>query len=259
MPVLTIDDFDLRYEQAGSGPPVVLVPGTGARGRTWWLYQVPALVEAGYHVYTLDNRHEGPLSIGALVDDLALFVERVVGGPCRLVGSSMGAHIVQELVLCHADLAAQAVLMASRARPDVLSRALGAAEKQLHDNAVTLPPEYAAVVRAMQNLSPSTLADPQRAQDWLDIFELSPEGDVRAQLDLDWDTDRRDAYRMISVPTLVMSFADDLVTPAPRGRELADCVPGARYVEIPDAGHYGYLEQPDSVNDSVITFFKEIA
>lgn len=264
--VLTVDDLDLHYEQAGSGPPVVLVPGTGARGRTWWLYQVPALVAAGYQVHTIDNRGAGspcpgPLTIHTLVGDLALFVERVVGGPCRLIGSSMGAHIVQELLVSRPELAVQAVLMASRARPDPLSRALTVAEKQLYDNEVTLPPSYAAVVRAMQNLSPRTLSDPQRAQDWLDIFELSPVGDpgARAQLDIDWDTDRRDVYRTVTVPTLVMSFADDLVTPAPRGRELADCIPGARYAEIPDAGHYGYLEQPDAVNDAVLTFFKEIA
>ncbi|MFI5835747.1 alpha/beta fold hydrolase [Micromonospora sp. NPDC051300] len=264
MPVLTVGDLDLHYEQAGSGPSVVLVPGTGARGRTWWLHQVPALVAAGYRVVTVDNRgagspHTGPLTVGALVGDLALFVERVAGGPCRLVGSSMGAHLVQELLVSRPDLAVQAVLMASRARPDALSRALTAAEKQLYDNAVTLPPGYAAVVRAMQNLSPRTLADPQRAQDWLEIFELSPAGDAgaRAQLDLDWDTDRRDAYRTITAPTLVVSFADDLVTPAPRGRELADCIPRARYAEIPDSGHYGYLEQPDAVNDAVLAFFKE--
>ncbi len=263
MATLTADGLDLRYEQAGSGPPVLLVPGTGARGRTFWLYQVPALVAAGYRVYTLDNRGagspvRGPLSLGGLVTDTAAFIEQIVGGPCRLLGSSMGAHIVQELLLARPGLVTRAVLMASRSRPDPLSRAFAAAERELYDNGVTLPPGYAAVTRAALNLSPRTLADPQRAQDWLDILEMSPPGDAgaRAQLEIDLDADRRDAYRAITVPTLVVSFADDLVTPAPRGRELAECIPGARYTEIPDAGHYGYLEQPDLVNDAVVTFFR---
>jgi pimeloyl-ACP methyl ester carboxylesterase len=53
----------------------------------------------------------------------------------------------------------------------------------------------------------------------------------------------------------VLSFADDLVAPAARGRELAAAIPGARYTEIRDAGHYGYLEQPEAVNAAMLRFF----
>lgn len=249
----------LRHEKFGSGPPVVLVPGSGARGRTYALYQVPALVEAGYRVYIVDNRPDAR-TIGELVADLTAFVERVVGGPCRLAGSSMGAHTVQELLVARPDLAVQGVLMASRARPDALSKAYAGAERALRDSGISLPPGFEALVRAMQNLSPRTLADEQKAQDWLDIIELSgTSGPVMPEVAaVDWDTDRRAAYRTITVPTLVVSFADDLLTPAARGRELADSIPGARYAEIPDAGHYGYLEQPGPVNEALLAFFKEI-
>jgi pimeloyl-ACP methyl ester carboxylesterase len=54
---------------------------------------------------------------------------------------------------------------------------------------------------------------------------------------------------------LVISFAHDLVTPAARGRELAAAIPAARYLEIPDAGHYGFLEQPKAVNAAMLDFF----
>jgi pimeloyl-ACP methyl ester carboxylesterase len=266
MPFVNTGAVRLHYEESGGGDAVVLVPGTGAAGRTWRLHQVPALVAAGYRAITVDNRGVRPsdpakpgLTIADLVADTAGLIERLVGGPCRLVGSSMGAHVVQELLLARPDLVTQAVLMASRARPDAYSRALSAAEQSLYDARVQLPAGYDAVVRATQNLSPRTLQDERAVQDWLDVFEMAApdvtDTGIRAQLDVDMRTDRLGAYRRITTPTLVVAFADDLVAPAARGRELAAAIPGARYTEIRDAGHYGYLEQPEAVNAAMLEFF----
>jgi pimeloyl-ACP methyl ester carboxylesterase len=40
-------------------------------------------------------------------------------------------------------------------------------------------------------------------------------------------------------------------------REVADAIPGCRYVEIPACGHAGPFENPDVVNHHVIEFFAE--
>ena len=267
MPAVTVGEVTISYEVAGHGEPVLMIPGTGARGRTYAVHQVPALVAAGYRVVTVDNRGvggSGParagLTVGDLVADAAAVAEQVCGGPCRMIGSSLGAYVVQELLVAHPALATQAVLMASRACPDAVSLAVAAAERDLYDSGVELPPSFDAVTRALQNLSPATLQDAEAAQDWLDIFELSPpdrtDPGQRAQLDVVLDRDRRSAYRAISVPVLVMSFADDLVAPPGHGRELASAIPGARYAEIPAAGHYGYLEQPAAVNATILPFFR---
>jgi pimeloyl-ACP methyl ester carboxylesterase len=266
MPAIGVGDITLHYEESGRGAPVLLIPGTAASGRSWWLHQVPALVGAGYRAITVDNRgvgRSGPaapgLTVGDLVADTVAMIERVAGGPCRLIGTSMGAYVVQELLLVRPELVSQAVLMAGRARPDAMSLAVAAADRVMAAAGVALPPEYDAVNRALQNLSPRTLEDPESAQDWLDILEMSPtdwaDPGQRAHLDVVVDTDRRPAYRGIRVPTLVLSFADDLIAPEARGRELADTIPESRYVRIADAGHYGYLEQPAAVNDAILGFF----
>jgi pimeloyl-ACP methyl ester carboxylesterase len=59
MPAVEIGDVSVHNDEYGSGEPVVLIPGTGARGRTWSLHQVPALVDAGYRAITIDNRGAG--------------------------------------------------------------------------------------------------------------------------------------------------------------------------------------------------------
>jgi pimeloyl-ACP methyl ester carboxylesterase len=112
-------------------------------------------------------------------------------------------------------------------------------------------------VKALQNLSPRTLNDDERLQDWLAVFEMAaPEPSaVRGQLGLQLIPDRRPAYRRISRPCLVSGFQDDLVVRPHLSREVAAAIPGARYTEIPGCGHYGYLENPAAVNSAIIEFF----
>ena len=36
---------------------------------------------------------------------------------------------------------------------------------------------------------------------------------------------------------------------------MADALPNGRYLEIPDAGHLGFIERPDAVNGAILEFF----
>lgn len=250
---------DLGVLDTGTGDPVVLVMGTGATGRVWHTYQVPALVGAGHRAITFDNRGIRPgfepgFTVADLVADLAGLIDRLGVGPCALVGTSLGAYVVQELLLVRPDLATAAVLMATKGRPDVLRTRLAQAEKVLFDSGTRLPPEYAAVVHAMHHLSPHTLD--RDAADWLDLLELSARTDagVRAQLDLEPGPDRLADYRHITTACHVVAFADDLITPPHLGREVADAIPGATFEVIGNCGHYGYLEDPAAVNASLLAF-----
>ncbi|MGJ5892703.1 alpha/beta hydrolase [Streptomyces sp. V2] len=265
MPISRINGIDLSFEDTGHGEPVVMVMGSGSAGRAWHLHQVPALVAAGYRVVTFNNRGIPPTSpcadgftIDDLVADTAALADHLGLGPCRFVGTSLGAHITQELCLARPDLVTDAVLMATRGRTDVFRRAHARAEREFHDLGRELPPRYAATLRALQYLSPASLDEDKEIQDWLDIFEVAPvahSGGHRAQMDIDITTSRLAAYRAIRARCLVIGFADDLVLPPHLAREVAAAIPGARWTEIADAGHYGYLERPDQVNAALLEFF----
>ncbi|GHJ41198.1 alpha/beta fold hydrolase [Streptomyces sp. TS71-3] len=265
MPSARINGIRLHYEDTGRGEPVVLVMGQGAGGRAWHLHQVPALVRAGYRVVTFDNRGIPPsdecpdgFTVDDMVADTAGLADHLDLGPCRYVGVSLGAHIVQELMLSRPGSVRQGVLMATRGRTDAMRSAMAAAERALHDSKMVLPPGYAAWIRALRNLSPRTLDDDARVRDWLELFTFSPQPDgpgVRAQMDLEIPSGRLGAYGAIDVPCLVIGFADDVALPPHLGREVAAAIPTARYQEIAGCGHYGYLERPDDVNRVLIEFF----
>lgn len=70
----------------------------------WQLHQVPALVAARYRVATVDNRSippsdecTGGMTIEDLVGDAAALIEHLGGRPARVVGTSLGSRIPQEL------------------------------------------------------------------------------------------------------------------------------------------------------------------
>jgi pimeloyl-ACP methyl ester carboxylesterase len=264
MALARVNGITLNYDDYGAGEPVVMVTGTGAPGRIWRTHQVPALRGAGHRVITVDNRGipptdpgTEPFTLADMVDDVAALIDFLGLRPCRLVGFSLGALIVQELLVRYPDAARQAVLIGTQGRTDALSAAVSAAEIELADAAIKIPPRYAAVVTALQSLSPRTLNDPDQLRDWLDILELSPAdpASVRAQRGLEMLGDRLVAYRAIACPCLVIGFADDLVVRPHLSREVADAIPGARYQRIDGCGHFGCLERPDQVNAAIVEFF----
>lgn len=263
MPLTALNGIQLNVDVTGSGPLVVLVMGTGGPGRVWKSYQVPALVKAGFRVVTFDNRGIAPsaecaggITMADMVGDTAAVIEHF-GAPAHVVGTSLGSRVVAELALARPELFGKAVLFTATARPAPVTTTLNKGEQALYDQGVQLPVEYAAAIKAMLNLSPHTLADPAKAQEWLDIFEFSSgkgTPGTRAQLGLDRSQDRRAAYAGIRVQSLVVGFADDQMVPTRFCREVAQAIPGARYVEVERTGHYGYLERPDEVNKVLIDF-----
>ena len=266
MPLAKLNGIDLNYDVTGDGPLGVLVMGTGSPGRVWRTHQVPALVKSGYRVVTFDNRGIAPssecaggMTLDDLVADTAALIEHLGGGQARVVGTSMGARVTQELALARPDLVSHAVMMATFGRTTAFRAHLSKAEKDVHDAGIELPASYRAAMTAMQNFSPKTLADDAAIGDWLAVLEYSggrKTAGMRAQIGLEMraGTDRLTAYRQISAKSLVIGFADDRMIPVQQCRDVAAAIPGAQYVEIADTGHFGYLERPDAVNAAIIEF-----
>jgi proline iminopeptidase len=59
------------------------------------------------------------------------------------------------------------------------------------------------------------------------------------------DYDVRPQLHAITAPTLVIAGAHDWVTAPAASEAIAADIPGARLVELPDAGHFGFSETPE--------------
>jgi pimeloyl-ACP methyl ester carboxylesterase len=172
----------------------------------------------------------------------------------------MGSFIAQELMLARPELVRQAALMATRGRHDRVREFFRSAEREFAATGVEVPPAYEAKLRLLESFSPRTLNDDRSAGDWIDTFTMwpaRPTPGIRAQYDVAPERDRLSAYRSISTPVLVIGFADDLVMPPHLGAEVADALPNGRFLEIADAGHLGFLEQPHAVNSAILDYFAD--
>jgi class 3 adenylate cyclase len=69
-----------------------------------------------------------------------------------------------------------------------------------------------------------------------------------------FDIDIRPVLPTLSVPTLVLHKADDILVSAEQGRYAAEHIPGARYIELRGVSHYLAEEDADRTADLTVEF-----
>ena len=58
----------------------------------------------------------------------------------------------------------------------------------------------------------------------------------------------------LAVPTLVITAEHDQVIPPAAVEEVAGLIPGAQFVQLPQAGHSPYFETPERFNETIAPF-----
>ena len=105
MPLAAINGLNLYYEEAGSGPPLLLIAGLSGTTLGWAML-LPALA-AHFRVITFDNRGAGrssappgPYTTRQMADDAAALLEHLgIDAGARASASRSGGMIAQELAL----------------------------------------------------------------------------------------------------------------------------------------------------------------
>jgi pimeloyl-ACP methyl ester carboxylesterase len=259
----TAGPVELSYRSYGEGNPVLFLPPAAARSDVWLAHQVPAVVAAGWRAILVENRGippspapPGPYRLADLADDTAGLIGRLGLAPCCVVGASLGAMIAQETAARHPELLQAVALVGTRRRADLFRQMLTRAAV-IRMLATARPTESDVLAQLAQMFGPATLADERAVADWAEVIRRNP---VRgagpaAQYQALIGADQSGLLGQVSVPCLVVAFGADLVTPPASCREVAGTIPGCGYVEIPDAGHMGFLERPAAVNNALLAFF----
>jgi len=238
-------------------PAIVFLHGAGCDHTVW---QLPARWFAwhGYSVLAPDlpghGRSEGP-PLGAL-GDMARWVAALLDAAgvrqAALIGHSMGAAIALEAAAAMPERVTRICLLGTASAVPVNSDLLRTALEE--------PQRAYQMMTAWAHASAAKLGGNPVPGLWmtggtLALFARNQPGVLYTDLAAcnAWTTGA-DAARGLRCPALVLVAANDIMTSAKSGRELAALIPGGRLVTIPDCGHMLLAEAPDGVLDALTAF-----
>ena len=170
-----------------------------------------------------------------------------------LLGFSMGGYVAREMVRLAPGRVQSLALVATSSRADLPLLV----EQRTKAARATPLGTFRGLGRAAiaQSLHPDHAANEALvAQVRIMGERLGREVFVRQSLIVrDADTGR---LAGISCPTLVVAAADDQLRSLEEARELADGIPGAQLVTVPNAGHLIPLEQPQALASAISVIFR---
>ena len=239
-------------------PAVLLLHGLGADGTSWTL-QFPALIEAGFRPLAPDapgfggsHYDRGGWNIRRVAGQMAGLLEELGTGPAHVVGLSMGGVIAQQFVLDFPQMTKSLVLVStfSALRPQDFSGWWYFIRRSV--SVLTLGLEAQAQVVA-RRLFPDSKDQALRDMYLAIVSRADPRAYRKAMFSLGLFDSRKRLGR-IKAPTLVVTGADDSTVSPARQRLLAQGIPGARQVVIPQAGHAVSVDQPEQFNQALLEF-----
>ena len=261
MPLCQVNGIDLYYEETGTGPPLLLIPGFGGNTLDWDA-QVPALAEH-FRVIAVDNRGAGrsscpfgPCTVALMADDAAMLLDHLDVPRCHVVGHSMGGLIAQELALTYPQRVDRLVLFATFARSTPVLDSWLNFYVQSCDHGVDARGRTLWVMPWF--LTPAFMADHERVEatldEWMNDPYPAPALGRAAQAAACQTYDSRERLPSIAAPTLVLFPAEDILTPVSCSQELAERIPGARLQVLPRGGHVPSVEYPEDINGALLAF-----
>jgi len=264
MKTLAVNGIRLAYVDEGSGPPLVLVHGFPL-DHAMWDAQIEAL-KGEYRVIVPDLRGfgqsevtEGTVTMGQFADDVAGLLDALgVREPVVLVGLSMGGYVAFQFFRRHRGRLRALVLCDSRAVADTPQAA--AVRRETAEKVLGEGPGSLVENMPSKLLAAATLKDRPGVAESLGrvIASTDPRAIAAASLGMAERSDVTAMLPEIDCPTLVVVGSEDAISPPEEMRRIAGAIPGARLVEVPDAGHMSPMENPAAVNAALREFLASL-
>jgi pimeloyl-ACP methyl ester carboxylesterase len=253
--------------EAGSGEPLLMVHGGNGVGAHW----IPLMTRLVGSRMIVPDRPGCGLTDGFLYDGVdmrahgAIFLEGILDAleveAASIIGNSMGGYFALCFALAHPDRVRKLVL------------AGGPAGSGRAASSVPPPPE-AIEARVKRSRQPGRggddgpVADPSRIpDDLLELFDASlalPGGEeswrsiLRNTHPNRMTFDLHSELEQLRTPTLLIWGEQDRIDPPiPAAIAIADHLPNARLVLLPDAGHLTWFDKPDECATLVTEFLRQ--
>ena len=273
----------LWYRDIGAGLPIVVLHGGPDFDCNYLLPELDRLAD-GFRLIYYDQRGRGrsagnvqpeDVTLQSDIADIELVRRHFQLGSVAVLGHSWGGLLALEYALRHPECVSHLILLntAFASHADLL---LFQESRRAHSVAALDQMRALAATTGYQEGDPQSVAAYYRVHfsatlrrpEHLDAIVkrvtagTTPEGILKAraiEARLYQDTWSRPEYdllpalRHFHVPTLVIHGDADFI-PAACAARIAEAIPGARYILIPDCGHFSYLECLEAVREAIDAF-----
>ncbi|MFI1204211.1 alpha/beta fold hydrolase [Streptomyces sp. BHT-5-2] len=263
-----IDDGELFYETAGSGPAVVLLHG-GMLDQHMWDEQFAWLVNSGLRVVRYDSRGHGLSSTvtgdWANHDDLVALLDALDIPRAVLVGLSHGSRIALDAALAHPSrvsalfLAAPGLSGRTFTDPFIL--------EHIREQVAAIG-EADGAERYVEHFLRMWVDGPYRAPaamhpGFRERMRASASANVEVHADglgagMPLEVGAADRLGEIRVPTAVLDGDLDSTDISANAHAIALQVPGARRIRVPAAGHMVNLENTPRFDQELHAFLSSL-
>lgn len=261
--LVSLERGAVRVVDEGAGAPILLVHGFPL-DHTMWRAQIAAL-RTTHRVLAIDLRGFGIPALNAEVgevvtmeqfaDDCAEALDALdVREPVVFGGLSMGGYVAWQFWARHAARLAGLILCDTRAAADTADAARG--RRDMADRVLREGPQFLVELMAERLFARATRANrPECVTELRRVMGATAPRSIAAALrGMAERLDMTKRLGEIQIPTLVVCGESDVISTATEMRGISQAIPGARYVEVPDAGHMAPLEQPEFVNQAIAEF-----
>ncbi len=272
------DGSPLFYEswgERGGTTPVLLCDGIGCDGYVWRYLKSDLGTRFTLHPHYRGHGRTAPpkdparVTIADLADDVACVLDDALVDRAVLIGHSMGVQVALETIRRHSSRVAGLVLVCgasshplrtfkgSATLEDLLptiQKWIGRVPGVINRITRTLLPTRLAYEVASRLEIRRELVEPA---DFMPYLEGMARIDARlfvAMLSSAGQHSADDLLADISVPSLVVAGGRDGFTPPERSRAMAEAIPGAELLEIPNASHTAPIERPHLVGWTIRDF-----
>lgn len=287
MPRIKANGIEFEYDETGpkDGIPVVLVMGFTAQMTKWPDAFRHGIAKEGYRVIRFDNRDIGlsykfadkgmpdmasligavttggdpkphaPYLLDDMAADLAAVIDALDARPAHVLGASMGGMIVQLAALNHPDHVRSMIPVMTTSgdpalppsKPEAMEALTAQPKSMARDDVV----EHGVWVQ-------TTIGSADSLRDSNDILAAAvgasydrsyePLGAARQYAAILAQPRWHEQLGSIKAPTMVLHGEVDPLIPPEGGKDVADRIPGATYVEVERWGH----DVPSSVVPTLV-------
>lgn len=261
-----VRDLDISYDDIGSGPPLVMLHGTGPGASGWSNFRltVPAFVDR-YRVIVPDLPRYGKSSkvpirgprLTVLAGIMADFFEAIGIREASIIGNSMGGQTAMKLAIDRPDLVRRLVVMGSPPLgPSAMSPSPSEAIRLIEGYYKGSGPS----VDKMRQLLSAMVFDQSLITDELVearyASSIDPEV-IEANKGPLWEKETLEGQLgRLAAPVLIVWGQDDRAAALDIGIRMVRELPDARLVLFSRCGHWAQVERASEFNSLVATFLE---